>query len=149
MKDYRRLKSDENSRLSLNWNLNREVAKLNYRIHTDAIKENLIPPKLTQEQIFYTYASEADMLNVALFGQTARQWRDAHPGQEGNMRDEATIQQLLVLANMESYNAVLIEQDKPQSERLVLLRELAVRQMQTLETLDVGNLPQLTDGGTK
>lgn len=147
MKDYRRLKSDENSRLSLNWNLNREVAKLNYRIHTDAIKENLIPPKLTQEQIFYTYASEADMLNVALFGQTARQWRDAHPGQEGNMRDEATIQQLLVLANMESYNAVLIEQDKPQSERLVLLRELAVKQMRTLTALNISNLPKLTDGG--
>ena len=142
MKDYRRLKSDENSRLSLNWNLNREVAKLNYRIHTDAIKKNLIPPALTPEQIAFTYANEADLLNVALFGQTAKQWRDANPGKKGNMRDEATIQQLLVLANMESYNAILIEQDKPQSERLVLLRELAVRQMQTLEALDVGNLPQ-------
>ena len=149
MKDYRRLKSDENSRLSLNWNLNREVAKLNYRIHTDAIKKNLIPPALTPEQIAFTYANEADLLNVALFGQTAKQWRDANPGKKGNMRDEATIQQLLVLANMESYNAILIEQDKPQSERLVLLRELAVRQMQTLEALDVGNLPQLTDGGAK
>ena len=142
MKDYRRLKSDENSRLSLSWNLNREVAKLNYRIHTDAIKKNLIPPALTPEQIAFTYANEADLLNVALFGQTAKQWRDANPGKKGNMRDEATIQQLLVLANMESYNAILIEQDKPQSERLVLLRELAVRQMQTLEALDVGNLPQ-------
>ena len=149
MKDYRRLKSDENSRLSLSWNLNREVAKLNYRIHTDAIKKNLIPPALTPEQIAFTYANEADLLNVALFGQTAKQWRDANPGKKGNMRDEATIQQLLVLANMESYNAILIEQDKPQSERLVLLRELAVRQMQTLEALDVGNLPQLTDGGAK
>ena len=149
MKDYRRLKSDENSRLSLSWNLNREVAKLNYRIHTDAIKKNLIPPALTPEQITFTYANEADLLNVALFGQTAKQWRDANPGKKGNMRDEATIQQLLVLANMESYNAILIEQDKPQSERLVLLRELAVRQMQTLEAMDVGNLPQLTDGGAK
>ena len=149
MKDYRRLKSDENSRLSLNWNLKREVAKLNYRIHTDAIKENLIPPDLTQEQIFHAYASEADMLNVALFGQTAKQWRDAHPDQEGNMRDEATIQQLLVLANMESYNAILIEQDKPQSERLVLLRELAIQQMRTLTALNISNLPQLADGGKR
>ena len=149
MKDYRRLKSDENSRLSLSWNLNREVAKLNYRIHTDAIKRNLIPPALPPEQIAFTYANEADLLNVALFGQTAKQWRDANPGKKGNMRDEATIQQLLVLANMESYNAILIEQDKPQSERLVLLRELAVRQMQTLEAMDVGNLPQLTDGEAK
>ena len=147
MKDYRRLKSDENSRLSLSWNLNREVAKLNYRIHTDAIKQNLIPPALTPEQIAFTYASEADLLNVALFGQTAKQWRDAHPGQKGNMRDEATLQQLLVLANMESYNAVLIEQGKPQAERLVLLRDLAVRQMRTLEALDISHLPQLTDGG--
>lgn len=147
IKDYKRLKSDENSRLSLNWNLNREVAKLNYRIHTDAIKQNLIPPALTPEQIAYTYANEADLLNVALFGQTAKQWRDAHPRQKGNMRDDATLQQLLVFANMESYNAILIEQGKPQAERLVLLRDLATRQMQTLEALDIGNLPQLTDGG--
>lgn len=143
VKDYQRLKSDENSRLSLNWNLNREVAKLNYRIHTDAIKENLIPPELRPEQIAYTYASEADMLNVALFGKTAKQWREANPGKKGNMRDEANIQQLLVLANMESYNAVLIEQGKTQSERLVLLHELAVRQMQTMEAMSMSNLPQL------
>ena len=142
MKDYRRLKTDETSRLSLSWNLNREVAKLNYRIHTDAIKENLIPSTLTPEQIAFTYADEADLLNMALFGQTAKQWRDAHPGKKGNMRDEATIQQLLVLANMESYNAILIGQGKPQAERLVLLRELAVRQLKTLSTFDVGNLPQ-------
>lgn len=145
MKDYRRLKEDENSRLSLNWNLNREIAKLNYRIHTDAIKENLIPPELTSEQISYTYASEADLLNVALFGKTARQWRDANPGKKGNMRDEATIQQLLVLANMESYNAVLIEQGKSQSERLVLLHDLAVKQMQTMASLEVSGLPQLPE----
>lgn len=143
MKDYRRLKTDETSRLSLSWNLNREVAKLNYRIHTDAIKENLIPSMLTPEQIAFTYADEADLLNMALFGQTAKQWRDAHPGKKGNMRDEATIQQLLVLANMESYNAILIGQGKPQAERLVLLRELAVRQLKTLNAFDVGNLPQL------
>lgn len=144
VKDYQRLKMDENSRLSLNWNLNREVAKLNYRIHTDAIKDNLIPPELTLEQISYTYASEADMLNVALFGKRAKQWRDANTDKKGNMRDYATIQQLLVLANMESYNAVLIEQGKPQSERLILLRKLAVRQMQTMESLNLAGLPQMS-----
>ncbi len=142
MKDYRRLKEDENSRLSLNWNLNREVAKLNYRIHTDAVKQNLVPPELTPEQIAYTYASEADLLNVALFGQTAKQWRDTNRGKKGNMRDEATIQQLLVLANMESYNAILIEQGKAQSERLVLLHDLAVKQMQTMESMSVQHLPK-------
>jgi hypothetical protein len=146
MKDYRRLKSDENSRLSLGWNLNREIAKLNYRIHTDAIKGNLIPPELTPAQISYTYASEADLLNVALFGQTAKQWRDANPDKKGNMRDEANLNQLLVLANMESYNAVLIEQGKEQSERLVLLRELAVRQMETLASISMDGLPQLPGG---
>ncbi len=149
MKDYRRLKSDENSRLSLNWNLNREVAKLNYRIHTDAIKKKLIPPELTPEQISYTYANEADMLNVALFGKTAKQWRDANPGKKGNMRDDASIQQLLVLANMESYNAILIEKGKTQSERLILLHELAVRQMKTMMSLNMTALPQLIDGSQK
>ena len=143
IKDYKRLKADENSRLSLNWNLSREVAKLNYRIHTDAIKQNLIPPELTQEQIVYTYANEADLLNVALFGQTAKQWRDANPGKKGNMRDEATIQQLLVLANIESYNAILIEQGKTQSERLVLLHDLAIKQLETIESLSVQHLPQI------
>lgn len=113
IKDYKRLKYDESSRLSLGWNLNREVAKLNYRIHTDAIKENLLPPALTPAQIAFTYASEADMLNVALFGKTARQWTDANPSLKGNIRDYATLQQLLVLANMESYNAVLIGQSVP------------------------------------
>jgi hypothetical protein len=146
MKDYRRLKSDENSRLSLGWNLNREIAKLNYRIHTDAIKGNLIPPELTPAQISYTYASEADLLNVALFGQTAKQWRDANPNKKGNMRDEANLNQLLVLANMESYNAVLIEQGKGQAERLVLLRELAVRQMETLASISTDSFPQLPGG---
>lgn len=149
MKDYRRLKLDENSRLSLNWNLNREVAKLNYRIHTDAIKKKLIPPELTPEQISYTYANEADMLNVALFGKTAKQWRDANLGKKGNMRDDASIQQLLVLANMESYNAILIEKGKTQSERLILLHELAVRQMKTMMSLNMTALPQLIDGAQK
>ncbi|MCM1091476.1 MAG: KilA-N domain-containing protein [Muribaculum sp.] len=145
MKDYRRLKLDENSRLSLSWNLNREVAKLNYRVHTDAIKDNLIPPELTPEQIYYTYASEADLLNVALFGKRAKQWRDENQDKKGNMRDYATIQQLLVLANMESYNAVLIEQGKSQSERLVLLHDLAVRQMQTFANMNMDALPRLPE----
>ena len=143
VKDYQRIKHDENSRLSLNWNLNREVAKLNYRIHTDAIKENLIPPDLTPEQISYKYANEADMLNVALFGKTAKQWRDENPDKNGNIRDDANLNQLLVLANMESYNAILIEQGKPMSERLVLLRDLAIRQMSTLTRISTEHLPML------
>lgn len=143
VKDYQRIKHDENSRLSLNWNLNREVAKLNYRIHTDAIKENLIPPDLTPEQISYKYANEADMLNVALFGKTAKQWRDENPDKKGNIRDDANLNQLLVLANMESYNAILIEQGKPMSERLLLLRDLAIRQMSTLTRIRTENLPML------
>ena len=143
MKDYRRLKTDENSRLSLNWNLNREISKLNYRIHTDAIKENLIPPELTPAQVAYTYANEADMLNVVLFGKTAKQWKDENPTAKGNMRDAATLNQLLVLANLESYNAVLINQDKNQKERMELLRMLTVQQLQTLETVNLNNLPKL------
>ena len=143
MKDYRRLKTDENSRLSLGWNLNREISKLNYRIHTDAIKENLIPPELTPAQVAYTYANEADMLNVVLFGKTAKQWKDENPTLKGNMRDVATLNQLLVLANLESYNAVLINQGKNQRERMELLRQLAVQQLQTLETVSLNNLPKL------
>lgn len=143
MKDYRRLKTDENSRLSLGWNLKREIPKLNYRIHTSAIKENLIPPELTRQQISYKYASEADMLNVVLFGKTAKEWREEHPDMKGNMRDEATIHQLLVLANVESYNAVLITQGKRQEERMRLLRELVVQQLRTLESLGISELPQL------
>ena len=146
MKDYRRLKKDENSRLSLDWNLNREIAKLNYRIHTDAIKSNLIPPELTSAQISYTYANEADLLNVALFGKTAKQWRDSNPDKKGNMRDEANLNQLLILANMESYNAILIEQKKPQSERLILLRELAVKQMQTMSSISPTRISELPGG---
>lgn len=143
MKDYRRLKTDENSRLSLNWNLNREISKLNYRIHTDAIRENLIPPELTLAQVAYTYANEADMLNVVLFGKTAKQWKDENPTEKGNMRDAATLNQLLVLANLESYNAVLINQGKNQKERMELLRQLAVQQLQTLKSLSLDSLPKL------
>ena len=146
IKDYQRLKSDENSRLSLNWNLNREIAKLNYRIHTDAIKDHLIPPELTPEQISYKYANEADMLNVVLFGKTAKQWRDENSGKKGNIRDEAELNQLLVLANMESYNAILIGQGKSMSERIVLLRELAVKQMETLSTVSIDGIKQLSCG---
>ncbi len=141
IKDYKRLKAEENSRLSLNWNLNRELSKLNYRIHTDAIKANLIPPELTPLQISYTYASEADMLNVVLFGKTAKQWRDENPNESGNIRDQATIYQLLVLTNMESYNAILIQQGKSQEERMKFLHELAVQQMMTMSTLDLKRLP--------
>ena len=133
IKDYQRLKSDENNRLSLNWNLNREIAKLNYRIHTEAIKDHLLPPDLTPEQISFRYASEADLLNVALFGMTAKEWRDTHPKAKGNLRDEASLNQLLVLANMESYNAILIEQNVPQTERLLQLNNMAKSQLRVLE----------------
>ena len=145
MKDYRRLKADENSRLSLGWNLNREISKLNYRIHTDAIKQNLIPPELTPEQMAYKYANEADLLNVDLFGMTAKKWRDSNKGKKGNIRDYATIQQLLVLANLESYNAVLIGQGKTQGERLRLLRELAIQQLDTLSRLNMDSLPRIEE----
>ena len=143
MKDYRRLKYDENSRLSLSWNLNREISKLNYRVHTDAIQQNLLPSELTKEQQSYVYADEADVLNVALFGMTAAQWRVQNLGKKGNIRDYASIQQLLVLANLESYNALLIEQHQPQSSRLQSLRDMAIKQLQTLSALDISGLPQL------
>ena len=135
IKDYQRLKSDENSRLSLNWNLNREISKINYKIHTDAIKEYLLKD-LTPEQLMYKYASEADLLNVALFNKTAKQWRDANPKSKGNVRDEASINELLVLSNMESYNAVLISKGLPQVDRMVELRNLARTQILSLEKLN-------------
>lgn len=143
MKDYRRLKQDENSRLSLNWNLNRELSKINYKIHTDAIKENLIPPELTQAQKSFTYANEADMLNVALFGMTAKEWRKTNPNKSGNIRDYATFNQLLVLANMESYNAILINQGITQQERLVLIRNLVIKQLKATEKITLSELKQL------
>jgi hypothetical protein len=107
IKEFQRLKEDENDRLKLEWNLQRTLAKVNYRIHTDAIKENLIPKELSKEKINFVYANEADLLNVALFGITAKEWRDANPTSDGNIRDEATIEQLVVLSNLESINAVL------------------------------------------
>ncbi len=144
IKDYKRLKTDENSRLSLNWNLNREISKLNYRIHTDAIKDNLILPELTSLQISNTYASEADMLNVVLFGKTSKEWREQSRNKKGNIRDEASINELLVLANLESYNAILIGQGKTQAERMHLLRELAVGQLKTLNSIVSNNLKSLS-----
>jgi hypothetical protein len=116
IKEFQRLKEDESDRLKLTWNLQRTLAKVNYRIHTDAIKEKLIPPTLSKDKINFVYADEADMLNVALFGMTAKQWRESNPKAEGNIRDAATIEQLVVLSNMESINSVLIHQGLKQSE---------------------------------
>ncbi len=132
IKEFQRLKEDENSRLSLAWNLNRTLSKLNYRIHTDAIKTHLIPAVVTPAQAAMTYATEADLLNVALFGQTAKQWRDSNPALDGNMRDHATVEQLLVLANIEGMNAELIHMGLSQGERLNRLNQIAIRQMQVL-----------------
>jgi hypothetical protein len=132
IKEFQRLKEDENRRLSLAWNLNRTLSKLNYHIHTDAIKAHLIPAAVTASQASIIYAHEADVLNVALFGQTAKQWRDTNPDMEGNMRDYATIEQLLVLANIESMNAELIHMGLAQGERLKRLNSIAIRQMQVL-----------------
>jgi hypothetical protein len=132
IKEFQRLKEDENRRLSLAWNLNRTLAKINYRIHTDAIQTRLIPPEVTAKQAAITYANEADLLNVALFGQTAREWRDVNPDKEGNMRDHATLEQLLVLANLENMNAEFIHMELPQGDRLKRLNAIAIRQMRTL-----------------
>ncbi len=141
IKEFQRLKEDENRRLSLAWNLNRTLSKLNYRIHTDAIKVHLIPPAVTAAQAAVVYASEADLLNVALFGQTARQWHDANPKLEGNVRDHATIEQLLVLANIEAMNAEFIHMNLSQGERLRKLNTIAIRQMETLTATSRKLLP--------
>lgn len=132
IKDYQRLKEDEAYRLSIDWNVKRLISKANYRIHTEAVKDNLIPPDISKRQQGIIYASEADVLNVALFGQTAAEWRKANSKAKGNMRDYATIEQLLVLANLESANAMFIENGMEQSERVVLLNQLAIKQMKTL-----------------
>jgi len=132
IKEFQRLKEDETNRLQLEWNLQRTLAKVNYRIHTDAIKDNLIPPELTKIQIAFVYANEADMLNVAMFGKTAQQWRNENPDAEGNIRDMATIEQLVVLSNLESINSVLIHQGLQQSERLFQLNKIAITQMKSL-----------------
>jgi hypothetical protein len=132
IKEFQRLKEDENRRLSLEWNLNRTLSKINYRIHTDAIKEHILPPNISREQISFVYANEADVLNVALFGKTAKDWRDANPTKEGNIRDYASIEQLLVMANLESMNAEFIRMNLPQNERLIKLNEIAIQQMKSL-----------------
>lgn len=132
IKEFQRLKADENDRLKLEWNLQRTLAKVNYHIHTDAIKENLIPKELSKAQISLVYANEADLLNMALFGFTAKQWRDANSNKDGNVRDYATIEQLVVLSNLESINAVLINQGLSQPERLKQLNQIAITQMKSL-----------------
>ena len=137
IKEFQRLKADENDRLKLDWNLQRTLSKVNYQIHTDAIKENLIPAKLSKQQISFVYANEADLLNMAMFGKTAKQWRDdtsigSITKAKGNIRDEATLEQLVVLTNLESINAMLIKQKISQAERLVLLNEMAITQMKSL-----------------
>ena len=132
IKEFQRLKAEENNRLHLAWNLQRTLAKVNYRIHTDAIKETLLPAKVTKAQAAAAYASEADMLNVALFGKTAKEWRTENPAAEGNIRDQATLEQLVVLSNLESLNSVLIRQDLPQSERLLQLNQIAITQIRSL-----------------
>ena len=142
IQDYKRLKSDENSKLSLGWNLNREISKINYKIHTDAIKEYLLKD-LTNEQLSYKYASEAVMLNVALFNKGAKQWHEENPDLKGNMRDYASLNELLVLANMESYNAVLISQGMEQKERMIELRKLAKKQIISLGKLNSESIKEL------
>ena len=130
VKEFQRLKEHEQSQLG--WSAKRELAKINYHIHTSAVSRNLIPNKVTSDQLRYVYASEADMLNVALFGMTAREWRDANPDMDGNMRDYATINELICLSNMESMNSVLIEGGLSQSDRLARLNDMAIRQMEIL-----------------
>jgi hypothetical protein len=147
IKEFQRLKEDENRRLSLEWNLNRTLSKINYRIHTDAIKAHIIPAVVSPEQASYVYASEADVLNVALFCQTAKQWRDINPNKEGNMREAASIEQLLVLANIEAMNAEFIRMGLPQSERLKKLNEIAIMQLRSLTNHN--GIAKLTDGDGK
>ena len=132
IREFQRLKEDENCRLKLEWNLQRTLAKINYHIHTDAIKENLIPQEVSGKQMSLTYASEADLLNVALFGLTAADWRSANPGEAGNVRDHASLEQLVVLSNLESINAVMIQQGLSQGERLKQLNQIAIMQMKSL-----------------
>ena len=137
VKEYQRLKTEE-QRL-LGWSAKRELSKINYRIHTDAIKQNLIPMEVTPMQASIIYANEADVLNVAMFGMTAKQWREANPEQKGNIRDYATINELICLSNMENLNAVFIEQNMTQRERLVKLNQIAIHQMSILESGDNQN----------
>ncbi|MFK5983318.1 MAG: KilA-N domain-containing protein [Flavobacteriaceae bacterium] len=141
IKEFQRLKINENKKLNLNWNLQRTLSKINYRIHTDAIKENIVPNLISNTQKNFVYVNEADLLNVALFGITAKQWKETNPTLKGNMRDNASIEQLVVLSNMESINALLIEQEITQSDRLIQLNKVAITQMKSL--LANNNLKQL------
>ena len=134
IKEFQRLKEEEQKQLG--WSAKRELAKINYHIHTDAIKQNLVPAELTPQQINYVYANEADVLNVALFGVTAKQWRDANPDLKGNIRDYAGINELICLSNMENLNAVFINEKMPQSERLVKLNQIAIQQMNVLQEVE-------------
>ena len=131
VKEFQRLKAEEQKQLG--WTAKRELSKINYRIHTDAIQHNLIPLEVTPQQAGFIYAEEADVLNVALFGMTARQWRDANPNLTGNIRDYATINELICLSNMESLNSVLINDGVPQGERLIKLNRIAIQQMLVLQ----------------
>ena len=141
IKEFQRLKEDENRRLSLDWNLNRTLSKINYKIHTDAIKEHIIPPVISKKKEGILYANEADVLNVALFGKTAKEWREVNPDRKGNIRDYASIEQLLVLANIESMNAEFIRMDLPQKERLIKLNQIAITQLKSLtQNVDVKKL---------
>ena len=149
IKDYQRLKEDEAYMLSIDWNVKRLISKANYRIHTEAIKDNLIPPDISNVRQGFIYASEAGVLNVALFGQTAAEWSKTNPEAKGNMRDYATIEQLLVLANLESANAMFIENGVEQSERVIMLNQLAIKQLKTLsEAASIKRL-DLLDGDDK
>ena len=131
IREYQRLKDEEQKQLG--WSAKRELSKINYRIHTDAIKRNIIPEEVTPRQASIIYANEADVLNVAMFGMTAKQWRDANPDKKGNIRDYATINELICLSNMENLNAVFIDQGLPQGERLIKLNQIAIQQMNVLE----------------
>ena len=132
IKEFQRLKESEANQKNLQWSVQQTIAKINYQIHTDAIKENLIPVTLTKEQVWMIYANEADLLNVALFGITAQKWREQNPLFEGNIRDQATIEQLVVLSNMESINALLIQQGISSHERILQLNQVAISQMKSL-----------------
>ena len=138
IQEFERMKSEEQKQLG--WSAKRELSKINYRIHTDAIKQNLIPEEVTAAQASIIYAEEADVLNVAMFGQTAKQWREAHPELKGNIRDYASINELICLANMENINAVLIDEGESQGERLIRLNQIAINQMRVLENDDNRNL---------
>ena len=137
IREFQRLKTEEQAQLG--WTAKRELSKINYRIHTDAIKQNLIPAEVTPKQISIIYANEADVLNVAMFGMTAKMWREHHPGKNGNIRDYATINELICLSNMENLNAVFIEQGISQGERLIKLNQIAIQQMRILEGTSIGN----------